>query len=239
MTNSSNNPFWVVIPASGIGARMQASLPKQYLKINDQAILQITINQMAKLNDLGINSIKGIVVAIAPHDNYFNSLNIDDHIQSCLGGDERVHSVLNALLHIQQQDNTNPWILVHDAARPCVDLNDIQKLMEHCTKTQQGGILANKVVDTLKLKQNNKVSTIDRSNIWQAQTPQCFRLNDLINAIQTGLRNNTLITDEASAMEAMGFEVALIEAKRSNIKITQPEDLALAQFFLGSKLQVK
>jgi len=233
MSHSNNNLFWVVIPASGIGSRMQASLPKQYLKINDQPILQITINQMAKLNS------KGIVVALAEHDTYFNSLSINADVQNCIGGKERVNSVLNALLHVQKQDNSNPWVLVHDAARPCVYLNDIQTLMTHCCDSQQGGILANKVVDTLKLKQNNKISTVDRSNIWQAQTPQCFRLNDLIHAIKQGISNHTLITDEASAMEAMGFEVALIEAKRSNIKITQPEDLALAQFFLGSKIQVK
>jgi len=231
MSNSDNNHFWVVIPASGIGSRMQASLPKQYLKIADQPILQITINQMAKLNT------KGMVVAIAPHDTYFDSLKIDNQTQHCLGGKERVHSVLNALLHIKNQDQSNPWVLVHDAARPCVDLKDIQTLMTHCINSQQGGILANKAVDTLKLKQDNQVSTIDRSNIWQAQTPQCFRLNDLTCAIETGLKNNTLITDEASAMEAMGFNISLIEAKRSNIKITQPEDLALAQFFLEMQLQ--
>ena len=227
MNNSVNPSFWIVIPASGIGSRMLADKPKQYLTINDQPILQITINQLAKLNSAGV------VVAINEHDVYFDSLKIDANTQRCVGGKERVDSVLNALKHIKQHDHSNSWVLVHDAARPCVDLNDIQTLITHCSNTQHGAILANKVVDTLKRKQNNKISTIDRSDIWQAQTPQCFRINDLLLAIETGLKNQLNITDEASAMEAMGFDFDLIESKRSNIKITQPEDLALAQFFLS------
>ncbi|BCE03186.1 2-C-methyl-D-erythritol 4-phosphate cytidylyltransferase [Marinicellulosiphila megalodicopiae] len=226
MINSTLQVFWIVIPASGIGSRMQADIPKQYLKINNQSILEITLNTMAKLKPAGI------VTAISSEDRIWPTLTFDFKVQQCLGGEERVNSVLNALKHIQLQDQNNPWVLVHDAARPCVDVNDIHRLIEFCQTNNQGGILANKVVDTLKQHINGMTQTIDRRDFWQAQTPQCFRLNELLTAIETGIAKHALITDEASAMELCGHPVGLVESKRSNIKITQPEDLVLAEFYL-------
>jgi len=226
MNNHQSSHYWVVIPASGIGSRMQANLPKQYLEINQQPVLQIALNQMEKLQATGI------VIAIANSDPYFKKIRTSSNVQTCIGGKERVHSVLNALHHIQTQDTSNPWVLVHDAARPCVDIQDVKNLINHCHIHNQGGILAHKAVDTLKAKHADNITTLDRSNIWQAQTPQCFRLELLISAIETSLANNITITDEASAIEAVNEHFSLIEAKRSNIKITQPEDLALAHFFL-------
>ena len=227
----NNISYPVVIPAAGIGSRMAASTAKQYLKLGDKSILEHTIDVF-----LAHPKISNIVLVLHPQDNLFKSLSIATHpkIDTVIGGDERVDSVLAGLQFLAQQAE-HDWVLVHDAARPCLCQQDITQLIEQSVQTQ-GGILAVRVIDTIKQAQKNTNvvdKTIDRTHLWQAQTPQMFPLALLIACIQKGLTNNATITDEASAIEYCQHSVSLIEGKPSNIKITRPCDMALANYYLS------
>jgi 2-C-methyl-D-erythritol 4-phosphate cytidylyltransferase len=125
------------------------------------------------------------------------------------------------------------WVLVHDAARPCVKANEVIKLIEQLKNNPVGGLLATQVVDTIKKSHGNIVeSTLDRSKLWQAQTPQMYRFGVLSKALNNVVKNNLMITDEASSIEHLGLESVLVSASKSNLKITTPEDLDLANFYL-------
>ena len=218
-----------IIPAAGVGTRMQADKPKQYLQILGKTILEHTLRIM--LNHLAIDK---VVVALSPTDPYVRELAILSHekIQLVEGGETRAESVLNALNAI---DEENVWALVHDAARPCLAEADLNKLLE--IQDDQGAILAIPVTDTIK--RSNQVGEIiateDRSRLWQAQTPQFFRADLLKQALNNGLKQGYNITDEASAMEFAGFRPHLVAGRSDNLKITRPEDLALAEFYLTRK----
>ncbi|WP_079753132.1 IspD/TarI family cytidylyltransferase, partial [Vibrio parahaemolyticus] len=127
------------------------------------------------------------------------------------------------------------WVLVHDAARPCVTLNDIDRLIDVCCAHPTGGILASPVRDTMKRanKENNIDHTVDREALWHALTPQMFKTQQLTRALADALQQGVAITDEASALEWLGETPALVQGSANNIKITQPEDLALAEFYLS------
>jgi 2-C-methyl-D-erythritol 4-phosphate cytidylyltransferase len=232
---SSESPQYVVIvPAAGVGKRMLASCPKQYLTINEQSILSHTVNRL-----LSHKSIAKVILALSDDDSYFTQTGLADNpdIICVSGGKERVDSVLNGLKAIDE----NQWVLVHDAARPCVTHNDIDKLIEQCIASNCGGILSAPVVDTMKLAVNSgdneainmSVSeTIERSRLWHAFTPQMFKTIELKNAIENAQMKGLTITDESSAIEYAGLPSLLILGRRDNIKITRPEDLALASFYL-------
>lgn len=218
-----------VIPAAGVGARMQADKPKQYLTILGKTILEHTLSIM-----LAHPSIERIIVALGKDDPYARTLSLLSHpkIQCVEGGETRAESVLNALNEI---DEENAWALVHDAARPCLTHADLNKLLG--IDDDHGAILAIPVTDTIK-RSNGKpaiIATEDRSQLWQAQTPQFFRADLLKTALEKGLSNNETITDEASAMELAGFQPHLVAGRSDNIKVTRPEDLALAEFYLTRK----
>ncbi|MBT0585385.1 2-C-methyl-D-erythritol 4-phosphate cytidylyltransferase [Alteromonas oceanisediminis] len=235
----------VVIPAAGIGKRMQASMPKQYLTIAGKTILQHTIETLDSHPRIG-----DIYVVISTDDTIFSGLTIakQSNIQLVIGGDERVDSVLCGLRAVRDsqnsdQSNAESWVLVHDAARPCVRHEDISNLLALRSEPCAGGILASRVRDTMKRSQCSEaaVPVIERTEprefLWHALTPQFFPLTQLIDAIEVGLEKGLSITDEASAMEAQGLDVALIESNASNIKITTPDDLALATFYLTQNKQ--
>lgn len=217
-----------VLPAAGIGARMQAHKPKQYLTLNGKTILE---RSLAVLLTHPAN-ISKIILAVAPQDPYIAQLEIihNPRIQLVQGGETRAQSVLNGLQHIEQPQQT--WVLVHDAARPCLTHGDMDKLL--AARTAHGAILAQPAVDTIKLAnaQQHIAQTQDRNYIWLAQTPQFFRADLLLSALQQALEQGLNITDEASAMEFAGFQPQLISGRSDNIKITKPEDLALAEFYL-------
>ncbi|BBB22887.1 2-C-methyl-D-erythritol 4-phosphate cytidylyltransferase [Abyssogena phaseoliformis symbiont OG214] len=233
--------YYLIIPASGVGARMhsekdgldwQAKIPKQYLKLdNGLTILDQTLKTL-----LSINQIKGCVIAIADKDHLFNKSAFNNHpklLTTVIGGKERVHSVLNALKALTNFAKDDDWVLVHDSARPCVKASEIINLMNQLKHHVTGGLLATKVVDTIKQANNNIVNiTIDRSNLWQAQTPQIYRFGVLLKALNTAIKAGINITDEASAIEHLGLKSILVKSSKSNIKITNPEDLALANFYL-------
>jgi len=227
-----NQQFIVVVPAAGIGKRMLASCPKQYLTIDNQTILSHTINRL-----LSHKNIAKVVLAISDVDAYFAQTTLVDNpnIIRVSGGKERVDSVLNGL----QVINDKEWVLVHDAARPCVTHDDIDKLIKQCLASNSGGILAAPVVDTMKLAINNNANeatqvskTIDRSSLWHAFTPQMFKTKELKQAIEETQKKGLLITDESSAIESVGLPCLLVSGRRDNIKITRPEDLVLADFYL-------
>jgi 2-C-methyl-D-erythritol 4-phosphate cytidylyltransferase len=236
MTSSS---VVAVIPAAGIGSRMQADRPKQYLTLQGKTILEHTVEIL-----LNHHAIDYLVIAISPHDTYFPSLAIANNpkVKVVEGGNERADSVLNAVNTLP--DNT--WALVHDAARPCVSTNDITQLLAVMDNEQvAGGILASRVRDTMKrgtassqganMNFPTVLHTESRENLWHALTPQLFPTALLKSALQDGLAACATITDEASAIEYSGHKVALIDSDPANIKITHPGDLPLADFYLHQR----
>ena len=221
-----------IIPAAGIGSRMQADCPKQYLHINGKTILEHTVEKL-----LGHTDITRVVIALHPNDTLFNALSIANHanVHTVIGGEERADSVLNAL-HTLADDE---WALVHDAARPCVDRADIDNLLQVSEDKQfAGGILATPVRDTMKRAEVGSITiahTETRVDLWHALTPQLFPAGLLKRALLASLTNGLSITDEASAMEQQGYKVKLISANPANIKVTHPHDLALASYYLSAE----
>lgn len=241
--------FAAVVPAAGVGKRMLANHPKQYLMLHGKTILEHTIERLLShpLIDL-------VIVAISDDDEYFPALSLASRqdVIRVSGGKERVDSVLSGLEYLSLHYATKyPWVLVHDAARPCVTHHDISQLVAACCPALSkvssvcGGILASPVRDTMKKAQANiddfshevRINTtVDRNQLWHALTPQMFPLHELKQALSYGLLNGITLTDEASAMEAIGQSPLLVTGRADNIKVTQPEDLALAEFFLYKQM---
>jgi len=226
--------FWAIIPAAGVGRRMKTDVPKQYLDLLGRPVILHTLERLA-----AVPMINGIVVVIGQDDAYWPELNIqlDKPVYVVTGGEQRVHSVFNGVESIASELNHNDWILVHDAARPCVRNADITTLMDTVGEHACGGILATPVRDTMKLANENQsiATTLDRSALWHALTPQMFRASLLFDALRAGLEYPDKITDEASALELLGHTPLLVEGGAENIKITRPEDLALAEFILTNE----
>ena len=228
---NTNHNIWVIIPASGVGKRMGSAVPKQYLKLNDKTVIEHTFNVFDKHE-----SISEIVIAISKDDEYWPSLNISlsKPLHVTHGGKERCDSVLNGLKFLENKAEDNDWVLVHDAARPCLRDSDLNLLLDTLKEHDIGGILAIPVRDTMKrsIKNNLIKETVERENLWHALTPQMFRYSMLKNALESSLNNSVVVTDEASAIEFAGLRPVLVEGHSDNLKITRPEDLALASFFL-------
>ncbi|MGZ8136856.1 MAG: 2-C-methyl-D-erythritol 4-phosphate cytidylyltransferase [Methylococcaceae bacterium] len=221
--------IWAVVPAAGVGKRMNADRPKQYLQLAGKTVLEQTLLRL-----LEADVFSAVSVAISEEDPYWPELDISRHekIITAAGGKERADSVLSALKSIRNIASDNDWVLVHDAARPCVTAADIRHLIDSLMNDEVGGILALASHDTLKnVEGRNIIGTLDRSHIWRALTPQMFRYGMLKTALQAA-EGNPAITDEASALELQGLQPKIVEGRPDNIKITRPEDLALAQFYL-------
>lgn len=222
--------YWAIVPAAGVGKRMGANKPKQYLELRDKTIIERTLERLfsAEIFD-------GIVVAISQGDTIWPGIPISNHplLTVAPGGTERAGSVLSGLNTLQTFAKPGDWVLVHDAARCCITVNDIHRLVEALKNNPEGGILALPVHDTVKtVKAGQITETVDRSRIWRALTPQMFRHESLKNALLTAAEKGHTVTDEASAMEFMGATPGIVEGRSDNIKITQYEDLALANFYL-------
>jgi 2-C-methyl-D-erythritol 4-phosphate cytidylyltransferase len=215
-----------VMPAAGIGTRMQSTIPKQYLQLHGKTILEHSVARLQALP-----AISSFWLALAADDPFFDDTALaHSNIHRVKGGAERMHSVLNALQFIDEHQY--PWVLVHDAARPLVREHDIEKLIQHCLAAGEGGILACRVRDTMKRGECYIAETVSREHLWHALTPQFFPTAMLKAALQDAMLAGIHITDEASAMEWAGHKVLLVEGHSDNIKITQPADLALAAFYL-------
>ena len=227
MTHSTK--FWAVVPAAGVGKRMQADRPKQYLELAGKTVIEHTLLRL-----LQAEVFAGVAVAISEEDPYWPTLPISRHknIITAPGGKERADSVLSGLKAIRAQAADDDWVLVHDAARPCITSADIHHLIDSLVDDEVGGILALASPDTLKQVQGNCITgTLDRSHIWRALTPQMFRYRMLKSALEQ-TQGNPAITDDASALELQGLQPKIVEGRPDNIKITRPEDLALAQFYM-------
>ena len=219
--------FWLVIPAAGIGSRMQADCPKQYLSVSGKTILELTLAIFLEHPRL-----RGIVVALAEHDHWWPQLSVAKHpgIQTVIGGAQRADSVLNALLALHERGaSADDWVLVHDAARPLLERDDLDRLLSGLVNDPVGGLLAVPARDTLKQvdADGRVLTTVDRSLMWHALTPQMFRLGLLQRSLADALQASVAVTDESSAMEWAGLAPRVIEGRASNIKITRPEDLQL------------
>jgi len=228
---SSQVKYWAVVPAAGVGKRMQADRPKQYLEIEGRPLIDYAITRL-----VADPHIEGVVVAISAEDSYWPTLNLalNKPLWIAEGGVERCHSVLNALQQLATHVHEDDWVLVHDAARPCVRPEDVARLIEQLADDPVGGLLAIPVRDTMKRAEANRrvITTEDRQGLWHALTPQMFRYGKLRHALEQALEDEALVTDEASAMELAEHEPLLVEGHADNIKVTRPEDLALATFYL-------
>lgn len=225
--------LWAVVPAAGSGSRFSKTELKQYQYIQNRTVLEHTVNRLNTLD------LAGCVLAIGENDNFARTLSFDhkQKLHFCLGGVERVNSVLNALIYLSDIADENDWVLVHDAARPCVTTACLEKLVKSAIDSDQSNILAIPVRDTLKqvLNQNQIEKTVSRALLWQAQTPQMAKLGILRKAIEKSLLDNILITDEASALEYINEPVHVVQGRSDNIKITYTDDLELARLILQSQ----
>ena len=235
--SNPDKQFWAIIPAAGVGKRMGAERPKQYLSLAGKTIIEHSLNRL-----LAMPAITGAVVALDREDHYWDELHYQ-HAKPLLrvaGGSERSDSVLLALLALQQhlqqtpEKSTATWVLVHDAARPCVRAEDVERLIQTASDADDGGLLAHPVRDTMKRQNPDHAvaTTIDRSGLWHALTPQMFPLTILIQALEQAQQQGQAITDDASAMELAGYHPKLVEGREDNIKVTRPFDLVLAEHFL-------
>lgn len=253
--NLSNNlTIDTVVVAAGVGKRFGSQMPKQYTHIGGQTVLQHTIAALSKVQQLST-----CYLVISEEDTIAKTLGFSMPIEWVIGGKERMNSVFNAVQTIWQQYQNplsnkafsnknshhaydNHWVLIHDAARPCVNPSDIEKLITQTTQQflQQsaGGLLAVPVRDTVKqiIHSQDKVlaqKTLDRSQLWLAQTPQIFPLATLYDYLSQAIEQTIAFTDEASLFEHFGKQPLLVEGSHSNIKLTFPEDLQFAQVYLA------
>jgi 2-C-methyl-D-erythritol 4-phosphate cytidylyltransferase len=226
--------LWAVVPAAGSGSRFSKTELKQYQYIQNHTVLEHTVNRLNTLD------LAGCVLAIGQQDNFAKTLPFQhkDNLHFCEGGAERVHSVLNALIYLSEIADENDWVLVHDAARPCVTSDCLTSLVESAQHSNQSAILAIPVRDTLKQvpSENQIEKTVSRELLWQAQTPQIARLHVLKSAIEQALADHIVITDEASALEYVKEPVQVVQGRSDNIKITYADDLELARLILQSQI---
>lgn len=221
--------YFAIIPAAGIGHRMQTALPKQYISIHGKKILEFTLTTL-----LAYARFKKCVLVINKKDKNWPDLQLNfSHLLTVLGGEERCHSVFNGLMALKTIAKKNDWILVHDAARPLLHQSDIDKLITHLKDHPIGGLLGHPIKNTVKQLDNQRLKTLDRKKLWAAITPQMFRYHWLVNALDSAIKKNHLPTDEAHAIELFGQQPKMVEGRRDNIKITNKEDLNLLDYYLS------
>ena len=232
-------PIWVVIPAAGVGARIGAATPKQYLPLAGRPILLHTLERLAT-----VPAVTGVFIGVSVDDGYWQALEPEfrahEKFQAVYpGGAERAATVLNGLQQIQAVAAAGDWVMVHDAARPCVRRSDIEALIAQATRHADGAILGLAMADTVKLVDDRQqiIETVERTGLWRAQTPQLFPLERLQAALQRVLSAGVQVTDESAAMELVGAHPLLVPGHADNIKITLPGDLALAELYLQRQTQ--
>lgn len=227
---------WAVVPAAGVGRRMGGAVPKQYLELGGRAVIDHTIERL-----LLHPAIDGVYVAISEEDTRWADTQFAGHpdVVALPGGSERCYSVLNALDRLARRARPDDWVLVHDAARPCVRKEDIDHLIAMVLGHPVGGLLGMPVHDTMKRTDaaDRIEHTVERSHLWHAYTPQMFRLELLKGALQGALEVGFLVTDEASAVEWAGHRPIMVEGHADNLKITRPDDLPMAAYFLSKQAE--
>jgi 2-C-methyl-D-erythritol 4-phosphate cytidylyltransferase len=227
--------YWAVVASAGGGARMALGKPKQYLPLRGRALVEWSL---APFLDTGW--IDGVVLVLPKGDSDFARLAIAGHpkISTVTGGAVRADSVLAGLQAVSERSRglaAPTFVLVHDAARPCLTVEDIETLRDDASD-EHGGLLAVPVTDALKHEARERSSaTLDQADLWRAQTPQLFRLDLLKAALENYPQETRTLTDEASAMERAGHKPLLVRGRESNLKVTYPEDLPLAEFWLSRR----
>ena len=223
--------FYALVPAAGSGSRMGGELPKQYLPLDGRPMLYHALAPLCACADIAT-----VFVVLVPDDMEFHQYDwsaFGDKLQPLYcGGVTRAESVTNGLLASELE--LDDWVLVHDAARPCLSQASLDKLIAELRNDEVGGILAVPVADTLKRADADQriVHTEDRAGLWQAQTPQMFRAGLLLQALQSAPQ----VTDEASAVEALGLHPKLVASDATNFKVTYPQDIRLAELLLKEKM---
>lgn len=225
--------FHIVIPAAGIGNRMETAIPKQYLPISGKPMISYSIQTF-----FASPRIASIHLALSPEDYFWRNLELAANSRLQLhytGGETRAQTVLNTLYAMKSQVDVDDWILVHDAARPGLTLALLDTLLDSLENDAVGGLLALPLADTLKQSNaDDRVkTTIPRDGLWQAQTPQMFRYRLLTNALENF---DGVPTDEAQAIEALGFEPKLVIGSLRNMKVTYPQDMALMELFIQKEI---
>jgi len=225
---------WAVVPAAGVGRRMGGNIPKQYLELAGETVLVRTMERLASCP-----GISGVFLGVSAGDPFWRKMSFSaSWLKSvCEGGDERADTVSRILDDMSGTVQQYDWVLVHDAVRPCVSHKDIQRLMK-LVGQEDGGLLGRPITDTVKFVDSvDRVEkTLSRQGLWRAQTPQMFRYGELQQALLTAKKKGLIVTDEASAMEYVGFHPLMVAGSSENIKITVPGDLQLAEvFFQGQE----
>ncbi len=217
----------VIVPAAGIGTRFGAECAKQYTKIGQQTILAHTLDVL--LSHITITDVMLVLHSDDPLE--YGQPNI----KTTIGGKTRAQSVLNGLHALKLADDD--WVLVHDACRPCISHQDIDRLINTIADDSVGGLLAVQMSDTVKdVKERRVQKTVDRTGLWRAQTPQMFRYGLLCDGLTQAIAQDYPITDEASAIEFLGKQPLVVPGSDTNIKITYPHDLKMAQYYLEQNL---
>ena len=226
--------LWAVVPAAGQGRRVGGAVPKQYLEIAGMPVLAHTLKRLA-----AVQEIDATFVGISETDSHWHNLPLPPGMQvACYtGGQSRAETVWLGLQALQKCASADDWVLVHDAARPCVQVEDIDTLISAVVPSSEGGLLAVPVTDTIKVANQDSTAkqTMDRRMLWRAQTPQLFRFSVLYTALQAVVHNLESISDESAAVEKLGLKPLIVQSDERNIKITNSKDLQLAEFFLGKK----
>lgn len=230
--STTPTPVWIAVPAAGTGARMGRDAPKQYLPLAGRPLAEHTLSAL-----LAVPGLQALVVAIAPGDMHWNCLSTElrERVRCVEGGADRAASVLNALDAFDPAPSPSDWVLVHDMARACIRTEDVVNLIRTLADDPVGGLLALPVIDTLKRadEQGRVAATVMRELLWRAQTPQMFRYGLLCRALRDARDAGITVTDDAMAVERLGAQPRLVRCGAHNIKVTTPEDLALAEYYLG------
>ena len=225
--------LWAVVPAAGIGSRFGNGTPKQHQRLAGRSVIEWAILPFLERTD-----IVGIVIALADDDKNWSQADVvDARVILAKGGSERSESVLNSLQAIHERADPMDWVLVHDAARPCLDGGDLQRLIQTLQEDPVGGLLATPVHDTLKRDSGNGrvESTVERRGLWRAMTPQMFRYGILCSALERAVSQQLSVTDESMAVELMGEHPVLIQGRADNMKITSREDMLRAESVLAAR----
>jgi 2-C-methyl-D-erythritol 4-phosphate cytidylyltransferase len=226
--------YFAVVPAAGSGSRLGHETPKQYLMLQGRPLIEHAVSRLARSP-----RIERVLVVLAPGDTRFREFDwqvySDKLVPLYCGGPTRAASVFNGLLAASDMADEGDWMLVHDAARPCLARADIERLMDQVGDDPTGGLLAVPVADTLKRADGagRVAATEPREGLWQAQTPQMFRYELLLRALRAA--DPAAVTDEACAIEALGLKPRLVQGSLRNIKVTYPQDLALAASILAGE----
>ncbi len=223
--------MFALIPAAGSGSRAASRQPKQYAMLAGRPMLWHAIRAVC------VPPVQSVFVVLAPDDEGFARHDwraFEGRLASLYcGGESRRDSVHNGLVAAMDDIDADDWVLVHDAARPCLPDEDLKRLIGACEDDEVGGILALPVADTVKREHEGRIGgTEERTGLWLAQTPQMFRAGLLLHALR---RARGPVTDEAGAVEQLGLEPRLVPGSRENLKVTWPEDLAIAEAILRGR----